>query len=176
MQDHYWEICLLQDSPENTTYSRLRLVLSGILLLLIMIVQWNFIYYDFADDLPNTALTALCLIVSYAVYTYAVLLVRALTPRFVQTLTSLFCTHIIIRLFLSPLLLLSPYLAQNHIKNPVYLFFGILYLVLNLSLLVWQFVITAHIYKYALNTTDIQSVLAAFGLFAVNVLTVSLMR
>jgi len=53
---------------------------------------------------------------------------------------------------------------------------GVFYLFITLGLSVWQLVVTAHIYKYALNTTSIQSVLAAFGLIAVNVLTVSFWR
>ena len=51
-----------------------------------------------------------------------------------------------------------------------------IYLFVTLGLSIWQFIVTAHIYKFALNTTPIQSVLAAFGLVAVNVLTLSFWR
>lgn len=51
-----------------------------------------------------------------------------------------------------------------------------IYLFITLGLSIWQFVITAHIYKFALGTTPVKSVLAAFGLVAVNILTISFWR
>ena len=174
--NHYWELCLLKESPENTTYSRSLMVLSGILFVLIMVIQWNFSYFDFSDDLLVNFLMAFSLLLSYLVYTYIVLFFRGLPERLVQTLSCLFCTQIIMHILASPLLLFSPYLAHPNLKNPLLLFIGVLYLFFSLGLSVWQFVITAHIYKYALSTSAIQSVLAAFGLIAVNILTLSLWR
>ena len=53
------------------------------------------------------------------------------------------------------------------------LFFGILYLILTLVLTVWKFLITAHIYKHALEVDNLASILASVGLLACNILTVS---
>lgn len=93
-----------------------------------------------------------------------------------QTATSLYCISIIIHILVIPLLIIAPYLSLANLRNPLFLFIGILYLFLSLGLSVWQFVITAYIYKFALNITAIQSALAAFGLIAVNILTISLLQ
>jgi hypothetical protein len=173
---YYWRICLLKESPENTPYSLFLMGLSAILLALILIVQWQFSDSVFANDFSTTLIAASSLILSYILYTYALLFFRGVRSRLVQTLTCLFATRIIIHILASPLLLLDPYLSHVHLKNPIFLFIGVIYLFITLGLSVWQFVITAHIYKYALNTSAIQSVLAAFGVLAVNILTVSLWR
>lgn len=169
----YWQICLLKESPENTPYSIIRIFLSGIALALIMVIEWNYTYYKSSTDIGWLLVVSSCLLCSYVIYTYIVLFLKGLTARLVQTLTALFYTSIIIHVLVAPLIFFSPYLVQIHIKNPLLLFLGVLYLFLSIGLSVWQFVITAHIYKFALNITPIQSVLAAFGLIAVNVLTVS---
>lgn len=174
--DRYWDICLLRESPENTPYSVARMILSGILLVLLIIIEWNFSYFNSSEDVVNNAYMSLCLVISYVVYTYCVLYFNGLTSRLVQTVTSLYCVNIIIHILVAPLLLLTPYLSLIHLTNPLFLVLGILYLFLSLGLSVWQFVITAHIYKFALNIAAIQSVLAAFGLIAVNILTVSLLQ
>lgn len=171
--DRYWDICLLKESPENTPYSIARIFLSGIFLALIMVTEWNYSYFAASTDWGANLFVATCLILSYVIYTYIILFLKGYAPRLVQTVTSLFYTNIIIHLLVAPLLFIAPYLSQIHLKNPLLLFLGILYLFLSIGLSVWQFVITAHIYKHALSTTAIQSVIAAFGLIAVNILTVS---
>ena len=168
----YWNICLLRESPENTPFSYIRMLLSAFVLILLMIFEWRSTQFNSSNDV----MMATGLVCSYFIYTYAVLQIKGLTSRWVQTTTSLYCMNIIIHILVVPLLLLSPFLSQIHLKNPFFLFLGVLYLFLSIGVTVWQFVITAHIYKYALNTTAIQSVLVAFGLIAVNILTVSLLQ
>lgn len=172
----YWQLSLLKENPGNNPYSPFLMGLSAILLGLVMMIQWSFSDFENSYDLLNTAMTSVTLISSYMAYTYALLFLRGLSYRWVQTLNCLFCTHIIVHVLASPLIMLAPYLAQANLKSPILLFIGVLYLFLTLGLSIWQFVITAHIYKSALNTTSIQSVLAAFGLIAVNILTVSFWR
>ncbi len=152
------------------------MTLSAVCLGLIMILQWTFSDVDSTYDLSNTVMTALGLILSYLAYNYIVLLVRGFTPRWVQTSTSIFSTHFIIHVIASPLVLLSPYLLHLDVKNPALLFIGVIYLFLTMGLSIWQFVVTAHIYKFALATTRSQSILVAFGLIAANILTVSFWR
>lgn len=171
--ERYWGICLLKESPENTPYSITRLFLSGIFLALLMVTEWSFSHLTSSDDLGSNLFVATSLIISYVIYTYVVLFLKGYASRLVQTVTALFYTSIIIHILVAPLLFIAPYLSQIHLKNPVLLFLGVLYLFMSIGLSVWQFVITAHIYKFALNTTAIQSVLTAFGLIAVNILTVS---
>ena len=173
---YYWRICLLKESPENSPYSRIFLALSAILLAFVLVIQWQFSDVLFADDLLTTLMAALSLIVSYVIYNSIILFFRGLSLRLVQTLTCLFSTRIIIHILACPLLLVDPYLSHANLKNPHLLFVAVIYLFITLGLSIWQFVITAHIYKYALSTSAIQSVLAAFGLLAVNILTVSFWR
>lgn len=172
----YWQVCLLKNSPENTPYSHFLLGLSAILFALTLIIQWQFSDIIFSDDVFIILMIAISLIFSFIVYCYIILLFKGFIGRLVQTLTCIFCTQLIIHILACPLVLLEPYLVNAHIKNPLVLFIGVMYLFITLGLSVWQFVITAHIFKYALSTTAIQSVLAAFGLMAVNILTVSLWR
>ncbi|MDR3441430.1 MAG: hypothetical protein P4L65_00255 [Legionella sp.] len=171
--ERYWAICLLKESPENTPYSISRLFMSGVLLALIMVIEWNFSYLTASSDLGTNLFIATSLILSYVIYTYIILFIKGLAARLVQTVTALFYISIIIHILVTPLLFLAPYLSQINLKNPLVLIIGVIYLFLSIGISVWQFVITAHIYKHALSITPIQSVLAAFGLIAVNILTVS---
>jgi hypothetical protein len=173
---YYWNICLLRESPENTPYSVVLLVIAVLLLTLIMTVQWSFSNFDFSKDLLLVFFAGLSLVVSFIVYTVIILFFKGLSNRIVQTTTSLLYAHSIVHVLAIPLFIVDPYLNTSNLKNPFFLFIGVLYLFVTLGLSVWQFVITAHVYKYALTTTPIQSVFAAFGLIAVNVLTLSFWR
>lgn len=173
---YYWRVSLLKESPENTPYSPLLMWGSAVLLALIMVIQWTFSDLIFGEDISIALMCAVTLIFSFFFYSYAVLIFSGYVSRFVQTITCVFVAHIIIHVLASPLLLLDPYLAHANLKNPLLLFVGVIYLFVTLGLSVWQFVIAAHIFKHALNITAIQSVLVAFGLVAVNILTVSLWR
>ncbi|KTD60663.1 hypothetical protein Lsan_1954 [Legionella santicrucis] len=174
--DRYWDICLLKESPENTPYSISRMVLSGFFLALLIMIEWSVTSFKSSNGMVNSALISFCLIISDVIYTYLVLSFKGLAARLVQVVTSLFFINIIIHILVIPLLLIAPYLSQIHLRNPLFLFLGIIYLFLSLGLSVWQFVITANIYKFALNLTMIQAVLTTFGLVAVNILTVSLLQ
>lgn len=173
---YFWQLSVLNEKPENSPYSPALMILSGVLLSIVMIMQWNFSDLDISGDIGIVLLTALSLTLSFIIYTYALLYFRGFKTRLVQTVTCLFFAHIIIHVLAFPLFALDPYLSHANLKKPLLLFIGVIYLFITLGLSIWQFVITAHIYKYALNTTAVQSVLAAFGLVAVNILTVSFWR
>lgn len=173
---YYWHLSLLRGTPAQTPYSKFLLMTSGIFLAFVMSVQWGFSDSDFSENIINTVLTSLFLILSYLGYTYIILYVKGLSSRWVQTATCLFICHIIVHICASPLLLVSPYLLHTNFKNPLYLFIGIIYLILTLGLLVWQFILTAYIYRFSLDVTAPQSVMTAFGLFAVNIIMVSFWR
>lgn len=173
---YYWQVCLFKESPENTPYSFFLLGLSACLLILLMVIQWQYSDRVFSEDLFLTLLAAISLILSFIVYSFVVLFFRGVRGRLVQTATCLFFTYFIVQILASSLFLLDPFLLGTDLKKPLSLFIGVIYLFITLGLSVWKFVITAHIYKYALSTSSIQSVLAAFGLLAVNILTVSFWR
>lgn len=172
----YWKLVQFQEVPENTPYSHFLVVTSALSLFIILTIQWSFSDFDFSNDLLLTAFIATSLVLSFIIYTYAILFFRGLSSRLVQTITCLCSGHFIIHLLASPLFLLDPYLLHTNLKNPLILFLAVIYLFVTLGLSIWQFVITAYIYKYAMNISNIQSVMAAFGLIAVNILTVSFWR
>jgi hypothetical protein len=172
----YWNICLLKESPENSPYS-IELFFIGIALFSsVMSLQWSFSDFNFANNLLLLVIAGLSLVFSFIIYTAALLFLKGLKTRIIQTVTSLLYVHFIIHVLALPLFIVDPYLTHVSLKNPIFLFIGVLYLFVTLGLSIWQFIVTAHIYKFALNTTPIQSVLAAFGLIAVNVLTLSFWR
>lgn len=173
---YYWNLCLLRESPENSPYS-IELLFAGIILFVsIMSLQWDFSDFSFAKSALLTIIASLSLVFSFIIYTSALLLFKGLQTRTVQTVTSLLYVHSIIHIFALPLFIIDPYLSHANLKNPIVLFIGVLYLFVTLGLSIWQFIVTAHVYKFALNSPPIQSVLAAFGLVAVNVLTLSFWR
>ncbi|RUR10534.1 hypothetical protein [Legionella sp. km772] len=172
----YWNICLLRESPENSPYSIELLFLGVFLFVSVMSLQWSFSDFNFSNNLLLVIIASFCLVFSFIFYTFILLFLKKLKARSVQTATSLLYVHSIIHILALPLFILDPYLTHVNLKNPIFLLIGVLYLFVTLGLSIWQFIVTAHIYKFALNSTPIQSVLAAFGLVAVNVLTLSFWR
>jgi len=173
---YFWQLCLCKQVPENCPYSPTLMGLSGMFLMLIFVVQWWIASFEQSHDLLYIAAMALSVVVSYIIYTYTVLVFRNMKNRLVQTVTCLFSTHLIIHLLAMPLILSAPYLSQNNLKSLFLLLLAIIYLFFTLVFSVWQFIITAHIYRYAIDGTSIQSVLTAFGLIAINILTLSFWR
>ncbi len=172
----YWKLVKFQEVPENTPYSHFLMGISLLLLTLILIAQWSLSDFDFSNDLLLTSFIAVTLVLSFVLYTFAILSARGLKARLVQTITCLCSAHFIVHLLVCPLFFIDPYLIHSNLKNPLILFLAVIYLFVTLGLSIWQFAITAYVYKYAMNITNVQSVLAAFGLIAVNILTVSFWR
>ena len=173
---YYWHICRLKTSPEHTPHSWLIMLLGLVLLALVLTVQWHFSELSFSTHLSLCFLVGMNLIIAFIIYTYAILLMRRLDKRFVQTITCLLFAYSIIHVLALPLFIFDDYLVDVNLRNPVFLFIGVIYLFITIGMSIWQFVVTAHIYKYALDASPIQSVLAAFGLVAVTILTLSFWR
>ena len=172
----YWNVSQLKESPQNTPYSAFLGTLSFILLSLILTLQWALSGIESSDNLVKQFIISTSLALSFIIYTAAILFFKGLSARFIQTSTCLLGAFSIIHLLALPLFALDPYLIHINLKNPIYFFIAVLYLFFTLGLSLWQFIITAHIYKHALNASPVQSVLAAFGLVAVNILTLSFWR
>ncbi len=172
---NYWNICLLQESPENSPYSMDLLFVAVLLFTMVMSIQWSLSDFNFTNSW-FVIIAGLSLVFSFIIYTTIILYFRGLKKRIIQTISSLLFVHCIIHILAMPLFIMDPYLTHANLKNPIFLFIGVMYLFITLGLSIWQFIVTVHIYKYALNTSPIQSVLAAFGLVAVNVLTLSFWR
>lgn len=173
---YFRELCLCQQMPKNCPHAPVLLGIVAMLLTMLITLQWWITDFGVSSDLLILGFTAISLVCSYVIYTLALLLFRQLIRRAVQTLTCLFATHLIIHCYAMPLILLAPYLMKVDLSSPVVLFLAVIYLFLTLALSIWQVIVTAHIYKYALDATPVQSVMAAFGLIAVNILTLSFWR
>lgn len=168
----YWRVCIFKETPANTPHSQFLLALIAFLFLSLIILQWFSTDVQQEFKLTTSILAGLSLLFSYFIYTFVLLKVYRKANRFTQTLTALLVCHLIVHIFAMPLLLMTPIFGSK-INQTLVLLFGILYLILTLVLTVWQFLVTAHIYKYALEVDTLASILASFGLLACNILTVS---
>ncbi|MBA2709764.1 MAG: hypothetical protein H0U57_04120 [Tatlockia sp.] len=169
----FWRVAILKDSPGNTPYSSVLMVIVSFLFFTLTIIQWYLADIKQEFNLAISILAALTLLCSYFVYTYVVLTIYRKANRALQTLTTLLSSHMIVHLFAFPLLIATPFLVKADLQQMAVLFIGILYLVFTLLLTFWQFAVTVYIYKQALELDNLRAVLASFGLLACNILTVS---
>jgi hypothetical protein len=169
----YWQVTILRESPENTPYSSLLLLIASLLFFVLIVVQWHFADMKQEYELATLFLAGVTLLCSYFVYTYFLLKIHHKAHRVLQTLTTLLVSQVIIRCFAFPLLIFAPTLAHAEMNQAILFVIGILYLILTLLLTAWQFLVIIHIYKHALEVDYITAVLASFGLFACNILTLS---
>jgi len=170
----YWQVCIFRRSPESTPYSSLLMILSALTFSILIMIQWALAAVKPSITMSTSIIAAVSLVFSYVVYSYVLLKLYRFAARLVQTLTALWMTHLLIHLCAIPLLLFIPILSEANMKNPVVLFLAIMYLFATIGLSIWQFVVTAHIYKHALEVSTLQSFLASVGLLALNILTVSI--
>ncbi len=174
LSKQYWNLSIFREKPENTPYSHFVLGVAVIVYFLLIVFQW--IATDARQQLPfiMACLIAGSLIVSYALYTFVLLLLFGFKARFVQTLTCLFACHSIVHMFAMPLLLTLPILMGLASESLMSSFIAIIYLALTLMMAVWQLVLSVFIYKQALTVPYLSAILAGIGLLASNILMVSL--
>lgn len=169
---NYWRLTLFKEGPEDTPHSLFLLVMLAVLFFLLMIWQWFMADVNQELGLSVAIMAGFSLLFSYFIYTFVLLKWHQKTYRIVQTLSSLFAAHLIIHFLAFPLLWIAPLLT--HPEAPVFaLFVGILYLLFAIILTAWQFLVTANIYRHALDLTNLASMMASFGLLACNILIVS---
>jgi hypothetical protein len=153
------------------------LIASGALFYLVVVTQWSMVEAKVPLTLTKILSAGLLLIFSYSFYTFITLTIRNLQSRFVQTLTCLFATHTIIHIFAYPLLAVTPLLIDGEAIPQAFDFiFMFVYLLLTIIVTVWQLMVTVHIYKAALKVDNLPAILATIGLFAANILIVSIIR
>jgi hypothetical protein len=172
----YWQVSIFKETPANTPYSLLLLGLTAIFFFLLIVLQWMIADVEQVFTFRTSLFAGSALLVSYGLYTAALLFAFHVSSRLVQTLTCLLAGHTIVHLFAFPLLLVTPWLADATIIQPLALIVGVVYLMLTLGLTVWQFMVTIHIYKHALAINYLPAVLASLGLLGSNILIVSFWR
>lgn len=172
----YWDVCVFKETPANTPHSLFLLGIMAFFFLLLLVAQWMIADVEGIFTLGLSVLAGGALLVSYGLYTCALLMAYHLPHRIVQTLTCLLAGHAIVHLLAFPLLLATPWIAESTLVQSLALLVGVIYLVLTLILTIWQFMVTVHIYKHALGVDYFSAVLASFGLLACNILMVSFWR
>jgi len=166
----YWAVCLFKRGPQDTPYSKLFLLSVIVLFLVLFVLQLllidvkQLISYSFAIG------RAITLTMGLFIYTYLLLALVKYKNRYVQTLTCLLTSQVILQVIALPLVLLGPYLISTETQQAVASLVTVFYLLTVIFLNVWQFLINAHIFKHALGTTFMGGLLAGFGLLAFNFL------
>ena len=169
----YWNVSMLREKPENTPYSWFLSCIVGLVFLTLIVLQWMITDVNQKLTLGTALLIAGSLVLSYILYTWVLLLLFRLQSRFLQTFSCIMAGHTIVHMVAFPLLLMMPLFLSVKISPIIGSFIGILYLVLTLLLAIWQFMVSAYIYKHALAVSWLLAILAALGLLACNILTIS---
>lgn len=172
----YWQVATFKETPASTPYSVPLLVFVAFSFLMLLELQWFMADIKQQFEISLTIAMGITLIIAYALFTFLLLKINHKVNRVVQTLASLLACHFIVHIFAIPLLLVAPALSEADMNHGFAILLGIIYLILTLILTVWQFLVTAHVYKYALEVDNLAAFLASFGLLACNILTVSFWR
>ena len=148
---------LLRAAPEDLPYS-LRLMNRIIFLYLVsgLVVQ---------SDLVEPSLSISRMILNLAItlfFTYVVLSSLELKTRFVQTMSALVGVGIIFNLLAWPLL---KQMGEQGSDEPLT---GIISIFV-LLLMGWELLVTAHIYRHALNVKMGQAIILSLGLFFISI-------
>jgi hypothetical protein len=142
-------IALFRAGPQDFPYAP---VLTGVLVPLMVLAA--FLQYRLTLPLPQAAVHAVVSVAALAAFTFVVLQMRGLTNRFRQTLDSLFAIDTAMTLLLlAPLAALAPHmiriadnpdLARSETLPP-------LPALAVTAVSLWNFLVSAHIYRHALN-------------------------
>ena len=113
-----------------------------------------------SDSLERAILSALLEVALIMVFTQALLQIRKKPERWVQTVTALSGTGIVLSLIALPIyILLSVYGGNDVNSSPVYAL-GLLILA---GLACWNVVIMAHIFRHALEVTMLSGIILAIA-------------
>lgn len=166
----YWQVAVFKESPANTPYSLLLLVISSFCYFILTLFQWETAELPKQFSFNFIILLCLGLLFVYFAYTFLILQIAGKINRAVQTLTTLFATHFIIHAIAFPLIVLAPQLVGLDSESNVNASLALGYVFITLSLTIWQFLITAFIYRQALELDFFSSLFVSFGLSICNIL------
>lgn len=169
----FWQICTFKNTPAELPYSPILLVIVSLVFLFSVVLQWMLSNLSGHLNYLEVIMVGCLLIFSYAAYTGLLLYIYRRFSRMVQTLTALLACHTLVHVMALPLLLAMPFIKGLDKTSLLAFIFNVIFLIMSLMLSVWQFMITAHIYKHALSIKAPASFLASLGLLAFNILMVS---
>jgi hypothetical protein len=162
-----WQICLLQKGPQDLPYS-------PSLFLTAFLANALLGWYQFTHRLGllEALFNVIVFVLILLAFTYLVLFLKNKVTRFMQTLTALMTTSVVINLIILPFLLLAPALLGTEpgaAQISIVWFYTLLIITMN----IWSLLITAHIYRHALDVNMAVGILVTLGLFACNLLAFS---
>jgi len=169
----YWQVAIFKETPANTPHSFFLLIIFLIVYLCSIIAQWLIVPQHQTIRFIVLFLAGLLLITSYWLYIFFILKIYDKTNRLVQTLTTIVACTLIVHVLAFPLMYAGPLLLNSKLDQVLTLLLAIIYLFLTIIFSIWQFLVTAHIFKEALESDWMTSVLVSFGLLAFNILAVS---
>jgi hypothetical protein len=160
---HWLDVCRLRSGPQDQLYSINLLVIAVALNTGLSVVFLNLAQGHASPPAQAVLGTAVAL-----AFCYAVLQIRGLTNRFVQTATTLFGTNALLTAAaLPPALVLS---GTDPDQAPAW---AALWL---LGIAVWTVAVTGHIFRHAMNLSILAGLGVAILLFIASMLTGSLLH
>lgn len=153
----FLQICLLQKAPQDIPASSALLITTLLLNLLLTIL---IAVIDPAENQVLVVAVTECLCLMLFVYT--ILALRSKVGRWIQTVTALAGTGVLISLIFMPLLIFIPE-GGNFEDVPEVVKWIVRFLLL------WNLVVVAHIFQHALSTLFILGVAVAIAYFAISI-------
>lgn len=160
-----WDICCLRKGPQDLPYSRVLFVLIIAISFVISVTQLLF-QQTFLQAFSQTSLMLLLTII----FNWAILKLKKLEARFIQTTSALIGTGTIINVFVYPLLLFHFYVLRPDEQHVIIVLLSLSVLFFIIGLNIWAFIIAAHIFRNALDTTFFAGLLVTFAYVAMHIL------
>lgn len=160
----FWDICCLRRGPQDLPYSKvlfvLLIVISSIISISQLMLQQRFMQAA-SQTILMLSLTML--------FNWGILKIKNLEARFVQATSALIGTGTIVNLLIYPLLLFHFYILRPDEEHVIIVALSLIVLCLIIGLNIWAFIITAHIFRNALNSSFFAGLLVTFAYVAFHV-------
>ena len=167
----FWNICRLRARPEEIPYST---NLLWILVFFNILLGWGQLVIQ---EIAIEALFHSVILIGFALFfTVAVLQFKQMGSRVVQTLSAIMGTGLILSILITPLLVSQHYLIQMTQPFPLWAHvLSSITVILMLGVNVWILIITAHIFRHALDTRFAIGMLVTIALVGFNILLYSML-
>lgn len=165
-----WDICRLRKGPEDMPYSPMLL---GWLVGISVLLGWY--QFSYRAEFAVALWHAILMLSASMMFTALILYVKGHLSRLVQTLTAIIGVNVLMNIIVMPLVLLQPFLV---VTEPVKTFNFTLFLILvvvmiQLFLNVWLIIITAHIFRRALDTNFATGALVAIAMLGLDIILIT---
>lgn len=160
-----WDLCLLRKGPQDFPYS---IVLFVFVLLINALISFLLLVWQYT--LRNSLLQIALMLLLTTAFTQVVLRLKNKETRFIQTTTALFASSTVISLLAFPLWLFQFYFLKDAEQNLLNALLGLIFLAVFIGLNIWVLIVTAHIFKSALEIPFFAGLLVTFGFVGIHVL------